>query len=53
MFDQPIVTQIEDAGPFYPAEPEHQQFYAKNPRRYAAEHAQRQEFVDAHWKEHK
>lgn len=50
-FSDPIVTTIEDAQPFYPAEPEHQEFYAKNPRRYAAEHAQRQEFTDAHWKE--
>ncbi|WP_125703528.1 peptide-methionine (S)-S-oxide reductase MsrA [Lacticaseibacillus daqingensis] len=50
-FDAPIVTTIEDAAPFYPAEPEHQQFYARNPRRYAQEHAQRQAFVDAHWKE--
>ena len=30
----PIVTEIEDAGPFYPAEESHQDFYEKNPVRY-------------------
>ncbi|WP_262314588.1 peptide-methionine (S)-S-oxide reductase MsrA [Lacticaseibacillus parakribbianus] len=50
-FSDPIVTTIEDAGPFYAAEPEHQQFYARNPRRYAAEHAQRAAFTKAHWQE--
>ena len=50
-FSDPIVTQIEAAKPFYPAEPEHQQFYAKNPRRYALEHAQRQAFIDTTWKD--
>lgn len=36
-FDSPIVTQIEDAKPFYPAEDEHQEFYKKNPLRYQME----------------
>ncbi len=50
-FKEPIVTTIEAAKPFYPAEPEHQEFYAHNPRRYAQEHAQRQAFIDANWQD--
>lgn len=30
----PIVTPIEDAGPFYPAEDYHQNYHEKNPVRY-------------------
>jgi len=33
-FKEPIVTQIVMAGPFYPAEDYHQDFYTKNPVRY-------------------
>jgi peptide-methionine (S)-S-oxide reductase len=33
-FKEPIVTQIEPAGPFYRAEEFHQDYYLKNPVRY-------------------
>jgi peptide-methionine (S)-S-oxide reductase len=33
-FKEPIVTTIETAGPFYPAEAYHQDYYKKNPVRY-------------------
>jgi peptide-methionine (S)-S-oxide reductase len=33
-FDRPIVTQIVPAGPFYPAEAVHQNFYRTHPVRY-------------------
>lgn len=33
-FKEPIVTQIERAGPFYVAEDYHQDYYRKNPVRY-------------------
>jgi len=31
IWDDPIVTQVVDAAPFYPAEDYHQDYYAKNP----------------------
>jgi methionine-S-sulfoxide reductase len=33
-FDGPIVTEIVQAGPFWPAEDYHQDYYTKNPLRY-------------------
>jgi peptide-methionine (S)-S-oxide reductase len=33
-FKEPIVTEITMAGPFYPAEDYHQDFYQKNPVKY-------------------
>jgi peptide-methionine (S)-S-oxide reductase len=33
-FEQPIVTEVEEAGAFYPAEDYHQDYYQKNPVRY-------------------
>ena len=45
-----IVTQIEDAKPFYPAEDYHQDFYKKNPERYALPEAGgREQFKQQHW----
>jgi peptide methionine sulfoxide reductase msrA/msrB len=37
-FDAPIVTQIVEAGPFYPAEDYHQDYYRKNPGCYESYH---------------
>ncbi|GFZ27060.1 peptide methionine sulfoxide reductase [Lactobacillus corticis] len=49
-FDDPIVTAIEPAKPFYPAEDYHQDFYRKNPLRYMMEEAGgRAKFVEQHW----
>ncbi|MGG4393823.1 peptide-methionine (S)-S-oxide reductase MsrA [Paenibacillus thiaminolyticus] len=50
-FDRPIVTPILDAGPFYPAEDFHQDYYRKEPEHYAADRAQsgRDNFLKKHW----
>ncbi|WP_374018481.1 peptide-methionine (S)-S-oxide reductase MsrA [Paenibacillus thiaminolyticus] len=50
-FDRPIVTPILDAGPFYPAEDYHQDYYRKEPEHYAADRTQsgRDNFLNKHW----
>ncbi len=51
-FHKPVVTEIQDAEAFYPAEDYHQDFYLKNPDHYAQDRAEsgRDEFLDAAWK---
>ncbi|WP_427813451.1 peptide-methionine (S)-S-oxide reductase MsrA [Enterococcus sp. 22-H-5-01] len=50
-FKAPIVTAIESAQPFYPAEEYHQAFYQKNPAHYNAysEGSGRKGFIRQHW----
>ena len=43
-FTKPIVVSIEEKETFYPAEDYHQDFYKKNPERYAEEQKIRQEY---------
>ncbi|MFC3928415.1 peptide-methionine (S)-S-oxide reductase MsrA [Streptococcus caprae] len=48
-FDRPIVTTIEPAQPFYPAEDYHQAFYRKSPQRYALSSQRRKAFLEENW----
>lgn len=50
-FTKPIVTTIEKAQPFYLAEPEHQDYYKKNPENFERNHARRAAFVKENWEE--
>ncbi|WP_034987474.1 peptide-methionine (S)-S-oxide reductase MsrA [Liquorilactobacillus sucicola] len=44
-YKRPIVTAIETAGVFWPAENFHQQFYKKNPKRYKRMKQTRQQYL--------
>ena len=50
-FDEPIVTEVLEAQPFYPAEEYHQDFYLKAPEYYKAyvDGSQRYPFLDRIW----
>ncbi|KYG34863.1 peptide-methionine (S)-S-oxide reductase MsrA [Alkalihalobacillus trypoxylicola] len=50
-FKKPIVTEILQAQPFYPAEEYHQDFYKKSPDHYKADRKKsgRDEFITTHW----
>lgn len=48
-FKEPIVTQIEAAQPFYPAEDYHQDFYKKEPFRAELGEIQRKKFIHQNW----
>ncbi|KIL52815.1 peptide-methionine (R)-S-oxide reductase MsrB [Jeotgalibacillus campisalis] len=50
-FQKPLVTQIKEAPPFYPAEEFHQDFDQKNPFRYALYYkgSGREDFARTYW----
>lgn len=51
IFDKPIVTEIQEATPFYPAEDYHQDFYKKDPLRFMMqESGGRGEYIKKHLK---
>ncbi|MFV0556314.1 MAG: peptide-methionine (S)-S-oxide reductase MsrA [Lactovum sp.] len=49
IFERPIVTSIEKATKFWPAEEKHQAFYKKHPKEYSEEIAERRRFLMEHW----
>ncbi len=52
IFSEPLVTEIREAGPFYPAEEYHQDYYKKNPDHYTLyrEGSGRNRFIRETWK---
>lgn len=46
LYSEPIVTKVEKAAAFYVAEEEHQNFYKKNPERYAQEKKERKQWQE-------
>lgn len=48
-FTEPIVTTIEPAAIFYPAEDYHQDFYQKDPEHYKDAHINRANFIEKNW----
>lgn len=55
LFKEPIVTEISAAGPFYPAEDYHQDYYKTNPLRYNYYRwgSGRDAFLESTWKKGK
>ncbi|MBE3596480.1 MAG: peptide-methionine (R)-S-oxide reductase MsrB [Hydrogenibacillus sp.] len=52
-FNRPLATRVLPAGPFYPAETEHQDYYKKRPFHYALYRAGsgRDDFIRRSWKD--